>query len=220
LPNLLAPPHRVYGTSISPVARLPNVAHPAIMLGGEEDVGFRSDDKFVRMLGTPSAVERHPPTLISIAAPTLLKEMSMNERQYRFFMNQALFYTRSISNEPLSAGRRMSSGKICRSCKSPLPVPHTCGAKLCGFCAERHLVYMYFRYNSIWFCGFRTESRKKLPRELTFGKSASVREIARRGNGLIDKWDIDGFELGLEMGRGGVWLRLNDDQYRVLGGVL
>jgi hypothetical protein len=44
--------------------------------------------------------------------------------------------------------------------------------------------------------------------------------MVRRGNGLIDKWDSDGFELGLEMGKGGIWLRLSDDQYRALGGVL
>jgi hypothetical protein len=142
----------------------------------------------------------------------------MNERQYRFFVNQALFYSRSISNEPLNAARRMRAGKICRSCKSPLPRPHTSGGKLCVFCADKHLVYMYFRYCSKWFCSFRTETRKKLPRELTFGKSASVREIVRRGNGLIDKWDREGFELALEIGKGGVWLRLNDSQYRALGG--
>ena len=144
----------------------------------------------------------------------------MNERQYRFLMSRALLYARSISNEPLSAGRRMNAGKICRSCKSRLPLPHSPGAKLCDFCAEKHLFYMYFRYCSKWYCGFRTESRKKLPREFTFQNSASIREIARRGNGLIDKWDSDGFELGMEIGRGGVWLRLNDNQYRALGGVL
>jgi hypothetical protein len=44
--------------------------------------------------------------------------------------------------------------------------------------------------------------------------------MAKRGNGLIDKWDQQGFELGLEMGNGGVWLRLSDDQFRALGGAL
>lgn len=144
----------------------------------------------------------------------------MNETTYRYFLNQALFYARSISNEPLNAGRRMSAGKICRSCKSPLQLPHLAGAKLCGFCAEKHLVYMYFHHCSRWYCGFRTETRKKLPREFRFENAATLREMVRRGNGLIDKWDREGFELALELGRGGVWLRLNDNQYRVLGGVL
>jgi hypothetical protein len=79
---------------------------------------------------------------------------------------------------------------------------------------------LYFRYCSGWHCAFRTEARKKLPREFTFEKAATIREMVRRGNGLIDNWDRDGFELGLEIGKGGVWLRLSDDQYRALGGVL
>jgi LSD1 subclass zinc finger protein len=144
----------------------------------------------------------------------------MNEEQYRILMNRALVYARSVSNELYTAARQMRYGKICRSCKSPLPLPHTQGAKRCAFCADKHLVYMYFRYCSDWHCGFRTETRKKLPREVTFGNAASVREMVRRGNGLIDNWDQQGFELGLEIGKGGVWLRLSDDQFRALGGVL
>jgi hypothetical protein len=29
-----------------------------------------------------------------------------------------------------------------------------------------------------------------------------VRELARRGNGLINNWNRDGFELEIEIGRG------------------
>src|SRR5262252_9053267 len=123
----------------------------------------------------------------------------MNESEYRFHLSRASVYARSISNEPYVAARNMRAGRICRSCKSPLPPPHAPGAKLCGFCADKHLVYMYFRYCSRWHCGFRTEARKKLPKEVTLGNAASVREMARRGNGLIDSWDRDGFELSLEI---------------------
>ena len=144
----------------------------------------------------------------------------MNESQYRFCMNQALQYARSISDEPYAAARKMRAGKICRSCKSVLPSPHTVGAKLCEFCAERHLVYLYFRERHGWHCGFRAEDRKKLPKEFCFRTAATVREMIRRGNGLIDKWDIDGVELALAIRRGGCWLRLSDDQYQALGGVL
>lgn len=144
----------------------------------------------------------------------------MNERQYRFFLAQALRSARSVSDEPYAAARKMHAGKICRSCKSTLPLPHAEGAKLCGFCADKHLVYMYFRECHGWHCGFRDEARKKLPKEFTFRTAATVRELARRGNGLIDKWDRDGFEMGLDLGTGGVWLRLSDNQYQALGGVL
>jgi hypothetical protein len=79
---------------------------------------------------------------------------------------------------------------------------------------------MYFRRFSGWHCSFRNEARKKLPRELTFKHAETLVELVRRGNGLIDKWDQEGFELDLVIGRGGVWLRLSDEQYRALGGVL
>ena len=144
----------------------------------------------------------------------------MNERAIKFFLNQSLVYARSISDEPVVASRKMRAGQICRSCKSPLAPPHAHGAKLCGLCAKSHLVYMYFRECHGWHCGFRTESRKKLPKDFTFGTAATIRELAKRGRGLVDKWDRDGFELSLEMGKGGIWLRLSDDQYRALGGVL
>lgn len=144
----------------------------------------------------------------------------MNEQQYRYLISKACLHARSISNEPIAAGRKMRAGKICSSCKIALPLPHTRSLKRCEFCSQRHLVFMYFRQRCGWHCGFRTEARKKLPREFTFSKSATVRELARRGNGLIDKWDREGFELDLEIGRGGIWLRLSDDQYLALGGVL
>jgi hypothetical protein len=79
---------------------------------------------------------------------------------------------------------------------------------------------MYFRRFHGWHCSFSTEARKKLPREFTFRAAETIRELAKRGNGLIDKWDRDGFELALEIGKGGVWLKLSDDQYQALGGVL
>ena len=144
----------------------------------------------------------------------------MNQQTLRFFMSQSARYARSISDLPVSAGRKMRAGEICRSCKSPLPLPHSPTLKRCGFCADKHLIFMYFRRSSGWHCGFRTEGRKKLPRECTFNSSATVRELARRGNGLIDEWDRDGFELDLVIGKGGIWLRLSDEQYVALGGVL
>ena len=144
----------------------------------------------------------------------------MNEQQYKYLISKACLYARAISDEPIAVGRKMRAGKICSSCKRALPVPHTHGLKRCESCSQKHLVYMYFRHLGGWHCGFRTETRKKLPREFTFNSSTKLRELAKRGNGLIDKWDRDGFELALEIGRGGIWLRLSDKQYLALGGVL
>lgn len=71
-----------------------------------------------------------------------------------------------------------------------------------------------------WHCGFRTQARKKLPLEFTFKGPDTLPEQARRGNCLTDRWDREGFEPGLEVGRGGIWLRLKDEQSLALGGVL
>jgi len=101
-----------------------------------------------------------------------------------------------------------------------MPKPHEPGSKLCEFCTDKHFVYMYFRRFHGWHCSFSTEARKKLPREFTFRAPETIRELARRGGGLIDKWDREGFDLALELGKGGVWLRLSNDQYAALGGVL
>jgi len=144
----------------------------------------------------------------------------MNEQQYRYLIGRACQYARAISDEPIAAGRKMREGKICSSCKIALPVPHIRGLRRCEFCSTKHLVYMYFRRRSGWHCGFRTQARKKLPREFTFNSSAAVRELARRANGLIDDWDRRGFEIDLEVGRGGIWLRLTDEQYLALEGLL
>ena len=144
----------------------------------------------------------------------------MNEQQYRYLISLTCLQARAFSNEPIAAGRRMRAGKICSSCKLGLPEPHTPGLKRCETCASSHLVFMYFRQRCGWHCGFTTETRKKLPKEFTFNSSSTVRELASRGNGLIDKWDREGFELNLEIGKGGFWLRLSDEQYLALGGVL
>jgi hypothetical protein len=144
----------------------------------------------------------------------------MNEEQYRYLISKACLHARAMSNEPIAAGRKMRAGKICSSCKIELPAPHSPGLKRCKFCSEKHMVFMYFRQRCGWHCGFRTEDRKKLPREFTFSNSATLRELARHGNALIDKWDREGFELDLEIGSGGIWLRLSDEQYQALGGVL
>ncbi len=144
----------------------------------------------------------------------------MNQKALRFFMNRDARYARSLSNQPAVAARKMRAGKICSSCKLALPEPHTPGLKRCESCASKHLVFMYFRKSGGWHCSFTNEAREKLPRECTFKSSSTVVELARRGNGLVDAWDREGFELDLEIGKGGIWLRLTDDQYRAVGGIV
>ncbi len=143
----------------------------------------------------------------------------MNEQQYRYLFGLSCQQARSFSNAPIAFGRMMRAGRICNSCKVSLPGPHTPGSKRRASCEDKHLVFMYFRQQSGWHCGFRTEDRKKLPREFTFKSSTTLRELARRGKGLVHAWDREGFEIDVELGKGGIWLRLSDEQYRALGGV-
>ena len=144
----------------------------------------------------------------------------MDEKALQFIMNRNARNARAGSVLQKIAGRRMCAGEICDSCRSPLPLPHTPGLKRCAFCAGKHHVRMTFRECFGWRCRFWTKSWEKFPTEVTFKEAAKVREVATRGNGLIDDWDREGFELDLEIGSGGIWLRLSDEQYLALGGVL
>lgn len=144
----------------------------------------------------------------------------MKEDVLRFYMALGARQSRALSSERFAASRHMGAGKICSSCKAPLPLPQTPVVKRCGFCHDKHLVLMYFRRCFEWPCRFTTEGKERLPRQLTFKDAAKVRELATRGNGLIDRWDSDGFELDLQLGRGSIWLRLSDEQYTAIGGVL
>ncbi len=144
----------------------------------------------------------------------------MDPRVYRAVMAQTRQYLRAAGPEPILFGRKMLAGKICGCCRVPLPEPHTDGRKICSNCAGKHLVYMCFHRSFGWHCQFITHNRQALPKKLTFGSDAKLREIAKRGNGVIDSYDQDGLDIAIDCGRGSILLRLNDEQYQALGGVL
>lgn len=117
------------------------------------------------------------------------------------------------------ARQKIRSGQICSSCQRPLPQPHTPECKRCENCAGRHHVRMTFRYWAGWHCKFYTEHWRPLPKRLTFREAASIIETARRGNGLIDGATRDALDRSIKIGRGGIMLRLNDEQFQAIGGV-
>ena len=137
----------------------------------------------------------------------------MDERVFRFFMSQAL------RPDPFIVGRNIQAGRICSSCRTPLPQPHKPGSKQCEQCVGKYLVYLEFFRCFEWHCRFWEAGRRRLPRRLTFRDSAKIYEMALRGNARSDKAAREALDLAIEIGRGGVWLRLTDDQYRALGGV-
>lgn len=117
------------------------------------------------------------------------------------------------------ARQKICSGQICSSCRKPLPQPHTVECKRCESCAGKHHVRMTFHRWNGWRCCFYTERWQPLPKSLTFREAASVIETARRGNGLIDSATRDALDRSIKIGRGGIMLRLNDEQFQAIGGV-
>ncbi len=120
--------------------------------------------------------------------------------------------------DPL-ARKRMRSGEICSSCRRPLPLPHTPECKRCALCAGSHHVRMTFFYLGGWHCQFYSERWRPLPKRLKFRKAASVIETAARGNGLIEDGASAALERSLKIGRGGLMLRLSDEQFRAIASV-
>jgi len=68
-----------------------------------------------------------------------------------------------------------------------------------------------------WYCQFLREDLKRpLRRKFTFQDASKVEELAERGGAFKNLADRQGFEHGISMGRGAVWLNLTDEQMRKL----
>jgi len=143
----------------------------------------------------------------------------MDEKTLRILLHREILSARFHGNEAKKAHRKMGAGEICTSCKCPLPEPHTSGPKRCASCAGKHHVRMSFYRSYGWNCSFYSERWQRLPKRLVFRQAASIWETAKRGNGLIDDAARKRLELLIEVGRGGIMLRLTDEQFRAIGGV-
>jgi hypothetical protein len=105
-------------------------------------------------------------------------------------------------------------------CRRTLPTPHTFGEQLCAGCRsvrKRHRVYMSFMHRDEWLCQFLEEDLKTpLPRKVTFSSPEKVREMAARCGCDLSLDTRHALDHGIEVGRGGVWLELSDEQYQKL----
>ena len=76
---------------------------------------------------------------------------------------------------------------------------------------------MAFSHRDGWHCQFlEADLKTPLPRRITFTTSDKVREFARRGGAFKNLESEQGFDHGVEIGRGGVYLELTEEQYRTL----
>jgi len=112
---------------------------------------------------------------------------------------------------------------ICAACRASLPEPHSRGEQLCVRCAAQRKpprrVYMSFQSHSSWICQFLEEDlRTPLPRKLSLLSIDRLFEIAERGRRDLTTEDRQALQHGIEIGRGGVWLELTEEQYRKLKG--
>jgi hypothetical protein len=79
---------------------------------------------------------------------------------------------------------------------------------------KTHRVYLSFMRNHGWYCQFREpDLRTSLPRTFPFASEDKLRELVERGGGMVDSETRNMVDHAIDMGRGGVYLNLTDEQY-------
>lgn len=128
-----------------------------------------------------------------------------------------------MGSERSSSVRMRMAGTICALCRAPLPSPHPPGEQLCARCNARnkppHRVYMHFQTQSGWQCRFLEEDLKtSIPVRLNLIREKRLFEIAERGGYRLNLEGRQAIQRAIDMGRGGIWLQLTEEQYRRLKG--
>ncbi|UWZ85166.1 hypothetical protein [Occallatibacter riparius] len=125
-----------------------------------------------------------------------------------------------MDSERSSASSQIPSVRICELCRRHLPAPHTTAETLCDACRTkkgRHRVYMFYMLRDGWFCQFLEQDLKTpLPKKLHFKSQEKLWEIAERGGFNMNLEARQSLDHGIEIGRGGMWLDLSEEQYRRL----
>ena len=126
-----------------------------------------------------------------------------------------------MGGERGSTAQARLAGEICCWCKKRLGPPELTGERSCEDCglahAPRRRVYMYFMKRQDWYCQFlEADLKTSLPRKLNLDNPAKIIEMAERGGGLSNREADQMLRYGIQMGRGGVWLSLTEEQYQKL----
>jgi hypothetical protein len=78
-------------------------------------------------------------------------------------------------------------------------------------------VYLSFQFRDGWQCQFlEADLQTPLPKKLHFASSDKVIELVERAGGFIDQETRLMVDQGIEMGRGGLFLQLTEEQYAKL----
>jgi hypothetical protein len=126
-----------------------------------------------------------------------------------------------MGGERSSTSRQRLSGKNCALCRIALPPPYPGGERLCPSClAQRQVkrkVYLGFQKRETWSVWFlQPDLQTSLPLRLTFDSEDKIRQMAERGGGFTSLETRSMLDHGIEIGRGGVWLELTEEQYQKL----
>ena len=129
-----------------------------------------------------------------------------------------------MGGERGSTARARLAGELCCWCKKRLDPPQRPGERACDSCKERnaprHRIYMSYTLTKGWYCQFlEVDLKTPLPRRLTLEDPQKLIEMAERGGGLQNLEASQMLRLGIEVGRGGLWLSLTEEQYRKLKGL-
>jgi hypothetical protein len=82
---------------------------------------------------------------------------------------------------------------------------------------QTHRVYLSFQLRDGWYCQFLEEDLKTpLPRRLHFASPQKIIELVEHGGGFPDQDARSMVNQGIEMGRGGIFLKLTEEQYAKL----
>jgi hypothetical protein len=76
---------------------------------------------------------------------------------------------------------------------------------------------MSFMLRDGWHCQFLEQDlTTPLPKRLRFNNKEKLREIAERGGCNMNLEARQSLDHGIEIGRGGIWLEISEEQYRRL----
>ena len=82
---------------------------------------------------------------------------------------------------------------------------------------DAHRVYLSFQYRDGWHCQFlEADLKTALPRKLHFASPDKLIELVERGGGFTDQDTRSAVNHGIEIGRGGIFLKLTEEQYAKL----
>jgi hypothetical protein len=125
-----------------------------------------------------------------------------------------------MGGERGSTARARLEGRICCACQTFLKPPYTGQETYCTRCRPtQRVVYAAFERKVGWHVVFfDSASKRRLSRELILEQDDKLYELAKRGQALRELADKQALDGAIQGGKGGLFLKLTDDQYRKLEG--